>query len=229
MSRDMRELLRSTADSPTRSVNTAAVVGKARQQSWLMRATAGVGGFVAVLVVASVVTWLPSDVRPTITDQPGQEMSAEPLLDRTFGSVVVTEGGRPRELLADTQLRIAFDPPSSLRHLDPETGEPAQVDADVVATWSGGCNSVTTAMNVTPERLEPVVGRTTPSQGHARGEDNTLIACEEERSEQDEWFTEVVRAEPRWTLQDDRLTLETERVTIVFEERPHEFRLRGQP
>ena len=228
MSRDLQELLRSTADAPTRPLDAAEVVGKARRQSRLLRVSAGVGAIVAVLAVVAGVT-LPGDVVPTVAEQPGQEANAEELLNRTFGSVEVTADGQPRELVADTALRITFDPPSSLRVTDPETGEPTPVEADTVATWSGGCNSVTSPMDVTHGRLEPVLGRPTPPDGLETGEMHTLIACGTEHSEQDNWFTEVVRAEPRWNLESDRLTLETETVTIVLEERPPEFWLRSEP
>lgn len=54
MSRDLNDLLQRTADEPTRPLDTAAVVGRARRQMRLARVGAGLGA-VAVIAVASLV------------------------------------------------------------------------------------------------------------------------------------------------------------------------------
>jgi len=220
MSRDVHELLRSTADAPTRALDTAAVVRRAGRPSRLLRAVAGAGALVAVAAgVASL--WPPGEMVPTITAEPGRSADVEALVGRTFASVAVTEDGQPRELLPDTELRISLRQPSSWRTTDPDTGERRPVAADAVATWSGGCNAARAPIAVADGHLALAPGP--PGWARAGGYVRTHMLCSSERDDQQAWFSAVISDLPQWILEGDRLTLETDSVTIVLEERPDQY------
>ncbi|MFN2344430.1 MAG: hypothetical protein ABR616_01775, partial [Dermatophilaceae bacterium] len=101
MSRDVQELLRSTVDEPTRPLDTAAVVGKARRQTRLARTGVGLGAVVVLAVVA--VVGLPlatgSDHPLEIADRPDRDRAADVPLGDGFtlgeGYVWRSEPGSP--------------------------------------------------------------------------------------------------------------------------------------
>lgn len=87
MSRDVNELLRSTADEPTRPLDAAAVVSRARRRTRLARAGAGLGA-AAVLTLASLVA-LPM----VAGDDPGLEIADGP--DPVGEQVTADDAGHP--------------------------------------------------------------------------------------------------------------------------------------
>ena len=224
MSHDVNDLLQRTADTPTRPLDTAAVVGQARRQTRLARAGAGLGA-VAVVAVVSLVAL------PMVTgDDPGLEIADAPdpahgedeveadddaatpssgLWGQTFASVAVTGGGAARALVDGTQVRLTFETGAPIRDVPgSEGGSESRVNpaADGFLTWDAGCNFGLSQVRVQDGRL------TLDGYG-----EHTLKLCGGAQGEQDVWLNDFLRASPRWALEGDQLVLSANETRIVLE------------
>ena len=108
------------------------------------------------------------------------------LWDRSFVSTAVVEDGQPRPMVRNKPLTLRFE---------------ERADG-VVAAWQSACN--TTGGDVVATATHLAI---TDLMGTAMG-------CEEQALEQDDWINDFFRADPRWELDGDRLTLAAGDVVI---------------
>ena len=108
------------------------------------------------------------------------------LWDRSFVSTAVVENGRPRPLVRDEPLTLRF-------------GKRAKRAG---AAWQSACNWVSGPVTAARTHLDFA-----PSE-------QTAMGCPDEAHQQDEWFNDFFRADPRWELDGDRLTLAAGDVVI---------------
>lgn len=121
---------------------------------------------------------------------PDEEPSAR-LSGRTFSGDIVTDAEAPRPLVQGTAITIAFDAPS-------ETGTQT-------ITWHAGCNTMSASLAEADGRLQV-----------AALVSSTYRNCSAERAEQDRWLSDLLKAEPSWTLDGDTLTLVSENTIITL-------------
>ncbi len=122
---------------------------------------------------------------PTTAPDPGRR-----LLDRSFVSETVSQGGQPRPLVDGIPLEVAFED---------------RPDDDSVV-WRAGCNTMGAPVVVEVERL--AVGTIV----------STGMGCAPEQEAQDDWLTDFFRADPAWRLAGDRLVLEAGDTVIELRE-----------
>lgn len=113
------------------------------------------------------------------------------LWGREFVSTAVSEDGEPQALFAETRVKVTFK----------------KRDGYGDVWWRARCNDWGARVAMTADRL--VLGRIL----------GTLIGCPGEREEQDEWLDRFFDSDPRWTMSDDRLTLESGEAVLELEER----------
>lgn len=118
----------------------------------------------------------------------GGVTSADSLPGRTFLSESVTDNGAARPLVAHTRIRLSFDTERSL-------------------TATAGCNTLSTAVEITDDRL--VIGDLS----------GTAMGCDQARHDQDTWLAGILTADPAYSIAGDRLTLRAGSTTIVLFDR----------
>jgi META domain len=127
----------------------------------------------------------------------GQEPSD--LTGLTYVATVRSEGGEARPLLpiretldlrTGTQMVVAF-----------------QIDDPDELAWAGGCNRVSSGLEVTGERLlvEDRFG-------------STLAGCDGPLGEQERWLTRFLLSDPAWALDGDRLALTSGDATLELDQ-----------
>lgn len=216
MSRDVEQLVRQAAATPTRDVDAGGVVARARRQTLWLRAGAGVAG-VAVVAVVGLLAMPMGGSGPGIevADEPDSDVgvedpsTADDLQDRTFVSDEVFADGAPRELVDDTVLTVSFEPSSPLQDLEGEHSDEG-LEYDSWLRWDAGCNHHESAV-VLDSRSFELVGRSLV----------TLSQCPDEKGVQDQWLRDFFDAEPAWTLEGRQLTLAGGDVVIVLEDSRH--------
>lgn len=215
MSREVEQLVRRAAATPTRELDTSEVVARARRQAWWLRAGTGIAGVVVVAIVGLLA--LPvGGTGPGIevADEPGaseveQLTTVEDLEGRTFVSTEVVEDGSPRELVDDTVLTVIFDPSSPFQRLESEHPDEG-VEHDTWLRWDAGCNHHESAVVLDGNTLE-LVGRNMV----------TSSLCPDDKEEQNGWLRDFFGADPTWTLEGRQLTLASEDIVIVLEDSGH--------
>lgn len=110
----------------------------------------------------------------------------DPLWGRQFDGVSATEDGQPRDLPSGTRITFA----------DRQYGRASM-------SWSGGCNSIGGAVTITADRLDV---------GYEVG--STSAGCDERRMAGDDWMTDLMRSDPHWVLNGDRLTVRNDHATL---------------
>lgn len=123
--------------------------------------------------------------------EPQSPQSQEELWGRSFVSVAVTEDGEPRPLVSDTSIELTFE----------------KREGEGGIRWRAGCNIFGSSVEITPERLLV--------RGQIGG---TMQRCRDALHKQDEWHTGFFGSDPRWNLNDERLTLTSERTIIELKE-----------
>jgi heat shock protein HslJ len=214
MAGDIEQLVRDTAQAPTRPVDASRLVRRARRDRVLARAGTAVG---SLIVIGAAVVLLPTggDGRPVVTDRPDgvtddvpppeAEQSADELWGRTYGSVEVVAEGDDRQLLDGTRILLGLGRDIPVTKLE---GEPAIVsDADGYATWRSGCNWKGQEVSVVGNELE--------FGGY--GSFRTEMLCPPAKLEQDRWVDAFFGASPSWQLREGVLELSTSDLVIVFE------------
>lgn len=135
------------------------------------------------------------------TAGPAPEAAAS-LVDRTFVSTSVYEGGEPRGLV-DGPLTVSFRYPP---------GDADQADgAGVLVGWTSGCNDYSLLVEVSTDRLEE-------HEDGPAGPEATLIGCEPAMAEQEGWLSDFFTSSPRWELEGTDLSLANRDVEIDLEE-----------
>lgn len=107
----------------------------------------------------------------------GQNTAPDPLRGKTFLATAVTDDGKPRELLPNTELSVQFTD-----------------DGRLIA--QAGCNTMQGSVNTADGKL--VLDGELAS---------TAIGCAQASNEQDAFVAKVLSASPSWQLADDRLTI----------------------
>lgn len=115
--------------------------------------------------------------------------NADELRGRSFVSKAVSEGGRPRALVHDTQIRLSFS--------EEEGGD--------VVRWRAGCNDFGGDVEISTDRLaiSRVVG--------------TLIGCTGELPVQERWLANFFESDPGWQLEGDELSLTSGETEVRFQ------------
>lgn len=103
--------------------------------------------------------------------------SADPLRGRTFLATAVTEDGKPRTLVPDTELSVEFTD-----------------DGRLIA--QAGCNQMQGEVDTSDGRLTMSGGLSTTEMG-----------CDQARHAQDSFVAEVLAATPEWELTGERFTI----------------------
>jgi heat shock protein HslJ len=120
----------------------------------------------------------------------GTESSAGGSLQgKTFLSTAVTEDGKPKQLVPKSRIRLAFT-------------EDGRLIADA------GCNSMQSPVDT--------------GDGKLSLDDQlsvTAMGCDQPRHAQDGWLTKILRSEPAWKLEGDRLTITSGGTTISLTDR----------
>ncbi len=218
MASDLEELMRQAAQPPTRPLDTAALVKRARRQMLLTRGAAGLGGLAMLVVTALLVPSLAAneleiDDRSDVASTPTSAVDPEQLWGRTYVSVEVREAHVERELVAGTRVELTFDRASPLR--DADGSRSIDPETDGFATWHAGCNRGRSEVSVSQERIE----RRDPGY-------TTLMLCPtNELTEQDRWLHGFFRSGPAWRMHDGRLELAVGDTTIVLEGEDATFEL----
>lgn len=136
---------------------------------------------------------------PTPAAAPPAELAPEDprlrLVGKTFTGTTVTEGGKPRPLVDDTDITITFE------H-NPNSG-------DDVARWNAGCNNAGSPVDISADRLD--IG---PDGG------STDAGCPQANYDQDDWLRAFFHADPFWTLDNGTLTLTVDDAVITLIEEP---------
>lgn len=122
------------------------------------------------------------------SEVPGGSPGAD-LVGRTFLSTSVTEGGRPRELVAGTKVSLWF-----------------AEDGRLVA--NAGCNTLTGRVALDGGKLQ------TPD-----GLSMTEMGCDAPRHAQDEWLAGFLQSGPSWRLDGDELILTSGDTELVLLDR----------
>jgi len=143
----------------------------------------------AALVVAGCAAGQGKPATDAVAEQePAPPATAEELPGRAFTATSVTEEGKPRALVAGTELTVEFG-------LDGGLGAAA------------GCNQMVGQVTATADTLD--LPETLVS---------TLKACDEARTAQDTWLTGLLTADPGWRLEGSRLTLTSGDTTIELDD-----------
>jgi heat shock protein HslJ len=116
--------------------------------------------------------------------RPAGESAPDPLRGKTFLATSVTDDGKPRALLPDTELSVEFTD-----------------DGRLIA--QAGCNTMQGPVTTAGGKLE--LGGELAS---------TAMGCDQARNEQDAFVAEVLRASPSWQLTGDRLTITSGTTTL---------------
>jgi heat shock protein HslJ len=116
---------------------------------------------------------------------------AEDLWDRTFASTEITEDGKPRPLLPDTRLTVAFS----------RDGR-----RDTIS-WGAGCNSFFADLEVSNDRL---------TVDDRFG--GTLIGCPPDLAAQDAWAGELLSSDPGWRIIGPEFTLASGTTQVLMTE-----------
>ena len=175
MAGDLRELLRHTAQTPTRPLDTSSVVRRARRQVLVARFSAGLAGLAVLVTAALFMSPLATSGGHglEIADRPVHEGADERLWGRSFVSVEVTDRDGTRDLVPGTRLELELRDEPPVMDVDGER----EVDphADGFVTWHAGCNRRASQGYLSGDRLE------LNGFGHT-----TLMLCStEELAEQD--------------------------------------------
>lgn len=123
----------------------------------------------------------------TTTAAPTTEPAADsgaPLWGHRFDAIAATDDGQPRDPQPGTLVGFW-------------KGDSANV------YWSGGCNRIGSTVTVTADRLAV-----------ADGGEATSVACDGTREDADRWMTDLMRSDPYWTLNGDRLTIRNDHLTL---------------
>jgi heat shock protein HslJ len=122
----------------------------------------------------------------------------ETLLNRTFVATSVTDDGKPRPPVPDTEIRLTFD--------GSEDGQ--------TLGWRAGCNRFAADL---------AIGATTLEVGGVAG---TEVGCPPGLAEQEAWLAEFFESDPDWELSADELTLTSgENVIVLIEEQSNANRI----
>lgn len=214
MSRDLNELLQQTADEPTRPLDAAAVVGRARRRTLMARTGRGLGVMAAVALASFAALPLidGSNLGIEVADEPvGRDhpaptpggQSPEDLVGKTFASTTVTEAGEPRVLI-DEPVRVDF--PEHKRN-----------DEQIVG-FEAACNDYWGAFEITPLRM---VSEEDAEYGYSADEhrfNGTEVGCPDEFALEDQWLNAFFAAGPAWELDGQQLTLTVDDTVIVLQE-----------
>jgi heat shock protein HslJ len=120
----------------------------------------------------------------------GDESSAGgSLKGKVYLSTAVTEDGKPKDLLPKSRVRLSFTD-----------------DGRLIA--DAGCNSM-------QSRVDTGGGKLTMDDEMAQ----TAMGCDAARHAQDGWLMKVLKSEPAWTLETDKLTVTSGGTTIALTDR----------
>ncbi|GAB2631414.1 META domain-containing protein [Kribbella swartbergensis] len=120
----------------------------------------------------------------------GNESSAGGSLEgKTYLSTTVTEEGKPKRLVPNSRIRLTFTD-----------------DGRLIA--EAGCNSMQAPVDTGNGKLS--------TDGDLA---MTAMGCDAPRHAQDSWLMNVLKSEPSWKLEDDRLTLTSGGTTILLTDR----------
>jgi heat shock protein HslJ len=214
---DLADLLKRTADGPSRPVDAAAVVYKARRQRRRLRsmsALAVVVGAVSVGVIAPSVTGNTNTrvevVNQYDTDDRGGDVvgddtaSDSELWGRTFTGTHVMHDGEVRALVPNSEIQVTFVAGPPIREVE-GGDERLASSAGGQVRWFAGCNSGLSQVTIERARLE--VG------GYS---ELTYKLCAGKQGEQDEWLAEFIRSDPEWQLSEGVLTLTSGGTTVTL-------------
>ena len=115
--------------------------------------------------------------------------AADPLKGKSYLSVSVTEGGKPKQLAPNTRVRLQF--------MD---------DGRLLA--DAGCNTMSGKVSTGGEQL-------TVEDGLAV----TDLGCDPPRHAQDDWLVKLLQGKPTWKLEQNKLNVTTADTVLVLQDR----------
>lgn len=164
MADDIKQLLRDAADSPTRPVDAAQLVRRARRERRLVGAGTAAAGSMAAIIAAVVLMPSPlgGEVGPVVTDRPDQvtdgpteeTQPANDLWNRTYESVEVEAPSTGRQLVEGTNIRLTLTRGMPFQEVEGDL----EIDetAHGFAAWQAGCNEGHQQVRVVGDELELV-------------------------------------------------------------------------
>lgn len=131
----------------------------------------------ALVVVSCTSSPEPDGASPSPTPAPA---TTSALWGQTFVSTGVSSGGEPVQLFDDVRVQVTFE---------------ERDDSDDVVRWRADCNAVGAPVEFRGDRL--VTGQIS----------STAIGCPDDPAARDRWLSDFFDDDPRWTFEDDELTL----------------------
>ncbi|HET6296072.1 MAG TPA: META domain-containing protein [Kribbella sp.] len=122
-------------------------------------------------------------------DESGGGGAADPLKGKSYLSVSVTEGGKPKQLAPNTRVRLQF--------MD---------DGRLLA--DAGCNTM-------GGKVSTGSGQLTVEDGLAV----TDLGCDPPRHAQDDWLVKLLQNKPAWKLEQNKLDVTTADTVLVLQDR----------